>query len=182
MMCAEISDASIEMTAAQSRAAKIVANRRALAALLHHHGNRPPEMGCSAEALWIRRGIRAAANGSAGVAVALAEVDASAPANSEATIRLMAERARPAIVAIVAEVAARHNVPVDLMLAPPRRAAQRSVERRAQLANHEAMHRCYHEACRSYRALGLHFGKHGTAIRKAAALHAERIGAGETSK
>lgn len=181
MMRAEISDVSIETTAAQVRAAKIIANRRALAALLHHHGDRPPEADCSAEALRIRRVVREAAGRPANFAVEPPVTKAEVPVavDPEAGVRLMAEKARSAILAIVAEVAARHDVPVALMLAPPRRAAQRSAERRAQLASHETMYRCYHEACRSFRALGLHFGKHPTAIRKAAKLHAVRIGLDE---
>lgn len=174
--------ASIELSAAQIRAAKIVANRRALAALLHHHGDRPPEQGCSAEALRIRRDVGAAARRPKEQASDVPGEGVAAPAAaelSEAAVRLMAEKARPAILAIVAEVAARYMVPTALMLAPPRRAALESVERRAQLANRETMHRCYHEACRSFRALGLHFGKHPTSIRSAARLHADRIEAGE---
>jgi len=181
-MFSQLSDVSIEMTAAQVRAAKILANRRALAALLHHHGDRAPEPGCSAEARRIRRDIREAAGRPARVMAAASPAVLPEPAaagDPEVAIRRAVEKAQPAILAVVAEVAARHQVPVDLMLAPPRRAAKGSIEQRAQHANSEAMYRCYHEACRNYRALGLHFGKHATAIHKAAALHAERIGAGE---
>jgi hypothetical protein len=180
-----ISDAAIELTAAQSRAAKIEANRRALAALLHHHGDRPPEQGCSAEARRIRREIRDAVRRSvvAPIVETVEEKILSPAAMAvEAGLRKMADEARPAILAIVDEVAAQYRVPVDLLLAPPRRTAQRSVERRAQLANREAMYRCYHEACRNYRALGLHFGKDTSAIHKAAALHVARIETGEAAR
>lgn len=182
MICAHLSDVAIEMTAAQLRAAKVVANRRALASLLHHHGDRPPEAGCSAEALRIRKSLGPSARRLDAPRVA------AEPVPSES-----AKSARPgpsdllvsnpaigvALDALVVATAAKHRVPVALLLAPPRRAAQRSVERRAQLANREAMYRAYHELCPHYRALGRHFGKNHSSIRKAAALHAARIGADE---
>lgn len=174
MICAHLSDAAIEMTAAQLRAAKVAANRRALASLLHHHGDRPPEPGCSAEAIQIRRHL--------GQNLRLAETPVLCR-DDDNVYRSAAEVARdepivdPAAIqatlnALVAEVAAKHRCPINLLLAPPRRAAQRSVERRAQLANREAMYRAYHEVCPHFAALGRHFGKTKSAIRKAAALHA----------
>ncbi len=44
---------------AEARARLEEANRRVLAALFAHHGDRPPEPGCSAEAHAIRRALAA---------------------------------------------------------------------------------------------------------------------------
>lgn len=186
MICAHLSDAAIEMTASQLRAARVIANRRALAALLHHHGDRPPESGCSAEAIQIRQhldlGRSLALAATAGLPVPCADADivyrsAADLARDEPIVDAAALKA--SLNALVAEVAAKHRCPVDLLLAPPRRAAQRSVERRAQLANREAMYRAYHEICPHFAALGRHFGKTKSAIQKATALHAACVGADE---
>lgn len=176
-MIEALSNAAIELSAAQVRAAKIDSNRRALAALLHHHGDRPLERDCSEEA----RRIRQALFGGAERAGSAGEMTAGEAASSESAMRLMLAEARPAILAIVAEVAAKHDVPIRLLLAPPRRAAADSAERRAQLANREAMYRAY-QACPNYRALGLHFGKHSASIRRAAERHAKRMTAGEGAR
>jgi len=182
MICAQLSDAAIEMTAAQVRAAKVIANRRALASLLHHHGDRPPETGCSAEAIQIRRKLGKSLRlivepPVPGGDCAVADRPAAKTGGGEPTVDAAALKAT--LNALVAEVAAKHRCPIDLLLAPPRRAAQRSTERRAQLANREAMYRAYHEVCPHFATLGRHFGKTKSAIRKAAALHAACVAAGE---
>lgn len=170
-MNAHLTDISIEMSAAQIRAAKIVANRRALAALLHHHGDRPPEQGCSTEALRIRQVLFGRSGPEAG----------ETAGEGISALRVLLESARPAILELVAEVAARHDVPIPLLLAPPRRAAPDSAELRAQFANREAMYRA-HEVCQSYPALGLHFGKHPVSIRRAAQRYARRLAAAEGAR
>lgn len=180
MICAQLSDAAIEMTAAQVRAAKVIANRRALASLLHHHGDRPPESGCSAEAIQIRRKLGKSLIVEPSVPrgdCAVADRPAAETGGGETAVDAAALKAT--LNALVAEVAAKHRCPIDLLLAPPRRAGQRSIERRAQLANREAMYRAYHEVCPHFATLGRHFGKTKSAIRKAAALHAACVAAGE---
>lgn len=174
MICAQLSDAAIEMTAAQVRAVKVIANRRALASLLYHHGDRPPESGCSAEAIQIRQHLGKSVPLDA-PPVPCGENDivyhsATEMERDEPIVDAAALKA--ALNALVAEVAAKHGCPIDLLLAPPRRAAQRSVERQAQLANREMMYRAYHEVCPHFAVLGRHFGKTKSAIQKAAALHA----------
>jgi hypothetical protein len=166
MICAHLSDAAIEMTAAQLRAAKVVANRRALAALLHHHGDRPPEAGCSAEARRIRQHL-----GKGAAIVEASSLEASEPVDDPAT--------KASLHALAAEVATRRDVPLAMLLNPPRRAAKGSIELRAQLANREAMYRAYHDVCPDFRLLGRHFGKDYNTVRRAAGHHAATMGAHE---
>lgn len=163
MMFADVTDTAIAMTEAEIRSRRISANRRALAAMLHHHGDRPPEAGCSAEALRIRQHL-----GKGAKAVEVGTRDVSEPVVDPAV--------KAALDAIVAEVAARRDVPLAMLLVPPRRAAQGSVELRAQLANREAMYRAYHDVCPDFRLLGRHFGKDYNTIRRAAGHHAATMG------
>jgi hypothetical protein len=166
MMFADATDTAIARTEAEIRSRRISANRLALAAMLHHHGDRPLEVGCSAEARRIRRHLGKGA----------AKIEASSP---EASEPIEDPAIKASLHALVAQVAERRDVPIGMLLNPPRRAAPGSVGLRAQLANREAMYRAYHDVCPDFRMLGRHFGKDYNTIRRAAGHHGATLGSDE---
>lgn len=157
---------SIAQYDTMSRAAKIVANRRALALLLKHHGNRPPEAGCSAEALAIRAQLLhrgGAGRSGGGRRTARPAMPATDRTLAKAGIEEIADR-----------VAARYGVSRSEMVASH---VHMSTGADATRAFQEACWRAI-DAGASVSAVARVLGRDRAAIRYSARRYAERVGAG----
>lgn len=147
-----------------SRTAKILANRRALALLLKHHGDRPPEAGCSAEAIAIRAQLRdrAGRNG------ARRQPARPLTAPVDQTI------AKAGIEAIVDAVAGQYGIARDALLASHVHMSPGALETRA------FQEVCWHalKAGASVSSVARVLGRDRASVRYSARRHAERLGAG----